>query len=500
MLNLQNDYPINNRIKEFMRKVYFTGLGIVVLVLSSIFMILSMDSCCSSTTFSRTKLNNYINNELNTLIPQKLKTGTGVYLDFSDGMQNAYASPQAKDILKDITNKLSGNGTTFYSLANNNINALEGLSDTELYNKIMTVSSYSQQSAPIQSALEQIVSKSQPAILITDYEEYNAGKIQLAAYAKEAFTKWVASGYNIIFWKWQFVERGKLKYLFVTVFDDQDGSLTSKMEDAIDLSKREGVEKYVLGGRYFEFPMAISYATPNQGGQYHYNGADYIYGVPEDGKEYSFKKYYESRGDGSIGDFKYSLIRTLGGPVVEFYPMSSSWKDIKTNVSDIKEMAASGDMDEFYFLNNLYVNFTTQNSFDIGGIEVKVYDLQENVFEGSSCQPKEIHNMLTCSLKPCDKHILNEKGWNEIVLNFDPNFNFKFNGDNECDLLMAQVTISGSSADINTAQNFFLWEGNPSLFDSVKNAIQSDLLIPGGRILAQYYFTTNPNAFEAEEN
>lgn len=101
------------------------------------------------------------------------------------------------------------------------------LNHTQLYNYILVASNYEKQQAPIEQAIDQIVKGNKPAVLLTDFEEYNNGKIQKAAYAKRGFIDWLAKGFNITFYKWDFEEKGKEKCMFIAIFDDNANHLNS---------------------------------------------------------------------------------------------------------------------------------------------------------------------------------------------------------------------------------------------------------------------------------
>ena len=59
---------------------------------------------------------------------------------------------------------------------------------------MMNSVNYKKQRAPIEKTLERIILNNQPALLMTDFEEYNGGLIQKAAYAKKYFIDWLAKG------------------------------------------------------------------------------------------------------------------------------------------------------------------------------------------------------------------------------------------------------------------------------------------------------------------
>lgn len=163
-----------------------------------------------SYTFQRSQLDKYVEMTQNVHL---LNDGASVYVDMSDGMNYAYSTPGSKDILQAIINKLAANqAIKFYGLADEKITPLD-YSHTQLYNYMLSPSSYDKQKAPIEATLQRIVSENQPALLMTDFEEYKGQIIEQAAYAKECFIAWLANGNNITFYKWDFVKRESQAYV-----------------------------------------------------------------------------------------------------------------------------------------------------------------------------------------------------------------------------------------------------------------------------------------------
>ena len=49
---------------------------------------------------------------------------------------------------------------------------------------------------------------------------------------KKYFIDWLAKGYNITFYKWDFTEKEKSKHMFLAVFDDNANRLNSLIQNA----------------------------------------------------------------------------------------------------------------------------------------------------------------------------------------------------------------------------------------------------------------------------
>ena len=112
-----------------------------------------------------------------------------VYVDFSDGLIQAYTVNQNVQIVQTICNKLLDPNIEWYSLGTSTIKKLE-YNSNELFNKVSDPSQYKDIMAPIQDALKKITASSNDALLITDFEEYTAdGKEQFENYPKTYFSR-----------------------------------------------------------------------------------------------------------------------------------------------------------------------------------------------------------------------------------------------------------------------------------------------------------------------
>lgn len=443
-----------------------------------------------TSSFSRESLDEYVAAEYKENV---LNPGASVYLDFSNGMNSAYASPESQQILKNITNKLIGENLAikFNSLAEGKITPLEGLSQTQLYNKIMDAKSYVKAGAPIEITLKEIIEKNQPAVLITDFEEYNSGAIQLAAYAKDYFIDWLSKGYNITFYKWDYNEGSKAKHLYIAIFDGQgNAALLSMVQDAIAQSGSTGIDRFVLGGKDFAYPIVSNYPSSKQGGSYHDNeGQDIVSCVLEDGSSESYICYAKPIAEANAAESpkKFAPLNNLYGPVVEYYPLQQRWVDIIANADAMKDHP---DMPFKHLLGNIYINFATQDGFDINEIEARVFNVMAEVSNDTTRtqEPFEVLDVFTANLESVNEKIDNIGGWNEITLDFSPHFKGTFNEKTlATDLLRVNIVISKATPKREKIESFFAWDGNNSLASSVLNTIESQKVNPQGRVLISYF-------------
>ena len=451
----------------------------------------SLSSCCGDEyIFDRIHLDKYV--EV-TEQPTQMNDGNAVYFDMSDGMNAAYADDNSKAVLQGIVNSIAGKADCF-GLANNQISPIEK-SHTELYNYLLNSKSYSQISAPVQKTLETIVEKNQPALLLTDYEEYNNGRIQKAAYAKEAFTAWLKKGHKITFYKWNFTENGKEKMMFLTVFDDNSDSLGNLIKNAV-----ENLENYVLGGKDFAFPVSTNYVyqvdndgtkknlSVNQGGNYHNSkGKDAVTVVLEKGDAQSYKSYCEPLAVAG-GKGAYTPLNTEVGALAEYYPFCEPWENILTN-SKSQSSEEIPEKDRFtHLFSNLYINLNAQQGYKISGIEARVFDITKamqmcaedtvKVKAVQDCEAEQVFDFLTATTQK-------ESDLTKVSVDFDQKFkaSSKFEGA----IYRVDIVISAATEDIDKVKTFFYWDGNPSLATSVEQVLLDTECNPQGHVLYTYY-------------
>lgn len=450
--------------------------------------------------FQRAQLDKYV--EL-TKDVHLLDDGAAVYVDMSDGMNYAYSTEGSKKMLQAIINKLAANqAIKFYGLADAKISPLEK-SHTELYNYMLDSRSYERQQAPIEATLKKIVKDKRPALLMTDFEEYNGSVIERAAYAKKYFIEWLAGGNNIIFYKWDFTENGKAKHMFLAVFDDNANRLASLVENAVIMTD-PSTERYVLGGREFNYPTATNYISLKQGGNYHNSkGEDIVTAIMENGGPEAYVSYAKPYASATGAPGQYAPLNISLGEYAEYYPLGVNWADALVNVKHMQE-AGVPEEDRFeHLFSDLYINFEAQNGFTIENVEVRVFDYGEPMKvideKGDSITVKdlegvkkpEVNMFLTAAMTDAERTASMtdaEKGWKEITVDFDEKFDGTFIGNtNPTNLFCANIVISKVSPNIKEVDSFFSWPENPSLANSVKETLSAGSSDPQGRILYTYY-------------
>lgn len=474
----------------------FVVLGVALLAVVGLVIWLCLPS--DDYQFQRSDLDKYV--EV-TNTGETLGDGAAVYVDMSDGMNCAYAGAGSKAILQGIINKLAANkAIEFYGLADEKIFPLE-MSHTELYNYMLNPASYGKQKAPIEKTLGEIVEKKQPALLMSDFEEYNRGVIHQAAYAKQYFIEWLEMGFNISFYKWDFVEGGKRKHMFLAVFDDNGNRLNALVDNAVKLVNPD-IDTYVLGGHYFAYPAISSYPSLRQGGNYHdRNGVDNVTAVGEKGGPFDYVSYARPLATASGTQGQFSTLDNLVGVRAEYYPIGVSWESAIENARNMQEEGVPAEDMYTHLLRNLYFDFGAQDGYNIDGIEVRVFDMQatmkvvgDQILEGDidveeieKVEKPEINMVLAAGMESA----AGMPGWTEVFVDFDSKFNGTFMGGYpSSDLLRANIVIANATPDIPKAMAFFGWDGNPSLANSVKETLAASTSNPRGAILFTYYLKT----------
>lgn len=450
-----------------------------------------------SYTFQRSQLDKYVELTQNVHL---LNDGASVYVDMSDGMNYAYSTVESQAMLQAIINKLAANqAIRFYGLADERITPLD-YTHTQLYNYMLNRNSYNKQKAPIEATLQRIVSENQPALLMTDFEEYKGQVIEQAAYAKKYFIAWLANGNNIIFYKWDFVENGKAKHMFLAVFDDNANRLNSLVANVVSLTE-PNTEKYVLGCRDFAYPTSTQYISLKQGGNYHNDkGIDVVTAVMENGGFNDYISYAKPFATATGAPGQFAPLDISLGAYAEYYPLGVNWTDALANAKRMQEAGVPDDIKYTHLLSDLYIDFGAQNGFNIEGVEVRVFDMGETMKtiseKGDSIKMAEIElidkpevNMFLAASMHDVKDL--PIGWKEITVDFDSQFNGAFIGNtNPVNLFRANIVISKATPNITEVNSFFGWSGNPSLANSIKETLTAGSSNPQGRILYTYYIKT----------
>jgi hypothetical protein len=288
-----------------------------------------------------------------------------VYVDFSDGLIQAYTGSENVQIVQVICNKLLDPDIEWYSLGASKITKLE-YNSNQLFNKVSDPAQYKDIMAPIQESLKQITTSSHDALLITDFEEYTSdGKEQFENYPKAYFTEWIKKGNSITFFYTDYAETNRKnkittqKHLYYTVFTHgkkTSTSFVSLIEDA--LKGRFNPKVFELNNNLYS--MSSNYGGKDETGIANSTFAKWV--------NYNFNASGEKK-------LPYEVIG-----------INKSWNgDLDRYIQSIIKK------DNGLFLNKLFLNAADQSAYKLGKVAVKVYDVSDDYEKFSRCIEAKNH-------------------------------------------------------------------------------------------------------------
>lgn len=304
-----------------------------------------------------------------------------VYVDFSDGLIQAYNGNENVQIVQAICNKLLDPDIEWYSLGTSKITKLE-YNSNQLFNKVSDPAQYKDIMAPIQEAIKKITASSNDALLITDFEEYTSdGKEQFENYPKTYFTDWIKKGNSITFFYTDYTETNKKskittqKHLYYTVFTHGKASETSFVSMIRD----------ALKGRFNPTVFELNnnpYSVSNN-----YGGKENT-GITNS----TFAKWV---------NFNFNASSEKKLPF-EVMGINKPWNDdLEKYIQNIIKK------ENGLFLNKLFLNAADQSAYKLGKVAVKVYDVSDDYEKFARCT--EAKNHLPVLVKDSKKDLV----WDE---------------------------------------------------------------------------------------
>lgn len=434
--------------------------------------------------------------------------GFSAYFDFSDGVEYAYKNPDTKQYLSDIVNQMKDHGTEFFSLANNKLEPLEGNSE-EIFNKILNPASYRNHAAPIRAALDSIIDSNRPALLVTDYEEYDGKTIHKSAYARPYFTKWLKAGNDITFLIIDYNERGKAKKIYFTIFDGKDHKLLNSIKSA--LGDSDNYQEFTLannnitftsaypgngtkGGNFHDADLddAISYVVEDPNSDYHYFMSENSYAEfypilgPQDYYEIYETANSEAYQDKSKPFPPYSCTHFLRNLYADLSKLP--YNDVEL---DIKVYNAEDDLYAFDLYNEALANKPGEK-----GIEDDPYwnaDLTlKEEYRYSKADTKslpEIVDLFVFDNDPAINPNIEQPAGKEIAIAFSDAFDGEIKGSGTADEgILIRIDVVIKSVDDKTKEELeplFKWGDNNNLSESVRLALQD--VRPTDNTIYTYY-------------
>jgi hypothetical protein len=453
-----------------------------------------------------------------------------VYVDFSDGIKQAFNEPVNINLITKLSSKLNGLNVDWFGLGKKKYNGIGPLTykGNELPAKVKDPLSYVDIYSPIEDAIKKIVSSKNDAILITDFElieEFSDGKQNeiTQQYAADEFISWLKNGNSISFFYHSYSEKvsGKnsstpiIKNLYFTVFTfgkTNENSIVIKVNEAF---KGEDFKNFELNN--------TPYSVANN-----YGGKDNTGIVNKD-----FAKWATYNLNASAdSNLPYEVIG-----------INKPWSEEKLE----KYVQKIITKEDGLFLNKLTMNAEDQKCFKLNKVAVKVYDVSADYEKYAQCNEvinhmpvltknekkedvwdektskdaiaKLCYNSNSTVLKPewtyspkdlkdldevfdlnksiFEGHLKNEPAKIELQTVFHANYNLKkiIEAKAENALLRVDYVIEDATFnDANTQLNDFQWmsstmpgKPNSSLSESIRNTLQETAVNPKGKIIYTYY-------------
>lgn len=442
---------------------------------------------------------------------------SSVYIDFSNGLVQAYNNTKNKDIIQSIANNISSSEMEWFSLGNDSISKLSN-DLSVLYKKLSDLNQYKDIMAPIKRTLEKITNENNDALLVTDFEEYRSDRTEdFSAYAKQSFINWLKKGNSITFFYTGCYEEvnnksriRSAKHLYFTVFthgNATESSMISKVRDAL---KGYSTKEFNLNNN--------PYSVTND-----YGGKDFT-GLQN--RNFNIWKNFNSNA---------CLDKKLPYEVIG---INKEWnEDVDKRVKNIIKH------ENGIFLAKLYLN-ASDSSYKLNKVSVKVYDATDDYIHYAKCEEAKNHQptmtkdkgkndvwsdeskkdpiVNTCyeknttelkkdwifvsgNPKPLESwkelfshdenifsdHLNHSPEKVELITNFHKNYKLK-NIKSNTALLRIDYVIEDASENIKL--NDFKWSSttrngviNNSLEGAIKYTLQEPSISPKGKILYSYY-------------
>jgi hypothetical protein len=433
-----------------------------------------------------------------------------VYVDFSDGLVQAYSSETNKKVVDYISQKMVGSSIDWYGLGKNHngVGKLQYANDRDIYNKVISAASYVDIMAPIEEALKKISTSSNDALLITDFEEYTPdGKEQKFAYAKDYFTKWIKAGNSITIYYSKYTEKNNksklsgeknLYFVLFTYGKANENSLVYKFEKAIEgRSELVGLNKFEINPN----PYTIS----NDYGGEKMTGLDTT----------EFASLGLNPLDFEVGGPSGIILDS--GYVNSFFTKKQPFESFKFGV-DLKflfENYFQVKVGEKNFTKSkdpmgLYLDASNNGSFILKNLSVKVSDLTTDFNKyyelaaidsvaGFKHEPGDVRSLaevFEINKGVFSQGIKTDAKKIELVTAFNKNYAGNVGGADPM-ILRVDYVIESTEENYTAQLEAFKWNSvinaangvNSSLYESVRNTLQE--VKPDGKILYSYYLLFN---------
>ena len=447
-----------------------------------------------------------------------------VYIDFSPGIDQAFRKQETFEFFDAIIKGISDKAD-YFKLAGNNITPIK-LDLAQLNSFVTNIENFKEHYAPIEKAMQEIVSNNSQALIISDCEEVPDKIENLGAYAERSFTDWLNKGNQIDFYVTDHIDdgssdlsnKGILKHLYFIVFTprneiENDNNLLNVIKSSLKAANKGKEIAYTLNTKFYSTTQ--DYKSEKSSG---------IKEELSDPSTFEQVNYVNDR----LGNFEY--IPLLLTP------------------SYIKSQLTVGDK---HLLRKLFLDLSQDNAYIIKDVGIKLYDVYDDYFNFFKANTARKHKpklekdqntgatifaaegndefSLFCfnqdgKLKPeyeYKKGDLQSKGEIfklnselfkntysehknkcEIGIELDPNFNGTQISNERDNLLRIDVIIKDCDENYNNSKlDKFEWnsiftkgEKNKSLRQSITNTLRN--VNPKGTVIYTYYVKFLPNDIE----
>ncbi len=464
-----------------------------------------------------------------TLFPDTANAVQGnpsLYIDFSSGINQAFAIPANRDFISRIYNSLMDTQLDVYKLGSRTVTAIPSHTPVSIGLMLSTAAEYKDIYAPIGKAVEKIVTHNGESCLITDFEEYDIGnpttaEVTQIAFLKSYFTEWLSKGNSIRFYCSDYTENRLNKHLYFTIFccgSIQKSAMIAKAETIFG----NAIPHFDLTSQLYT--LSQDYTAATKGGVFYDNDSK------------------NSRGQNILDmqEDKYVNGLPMGLPF-EFYQFGLDWKTIITLKIDYQKLDKFKD-----FFRRLFIDVSKQRIYSIEDIDVKTIDISSDFEHFIKCNEalkhipklKKDNNQkdiisddekdpisLGCyetngklreewKYKPLPHKDMQEvfsfnkvlftntiantgKRKAELGVSFHPNFSDK-NTVTPGGLIRVDIVIKTVTTNLSdTALSLFQWPSttvagvqNTALLESIKTTMQDEKIKPANKIIYSYYIKT----------
>lgn len=297
-----------------------------------------------------------------------------LYIDFSSGIYQALSQPANKKFMDEVYGNVYSTGALdVYKLSRDSIIAVTGKDPTLVGKLVMDRNNYKDIYAPITKAVNEIVSKPNDAVLVTDFEEYYPPggartEILTVPYLKEPFIDWLSKGNTIHFFVSDYEENTVIKHLYFTIFSYGRVSSESLISRIEKLGAASALTRFDLSNK--PFSILQGYDKQKTGGIF-YDSA---------GKAEKEINVLDMQRD------KYINGVTRSKTYFEFYPFGLDWQTIGQLKDEYNKQNRFKE-----FFRNIFIDISNKDSYQVDALSIKVSDVSKDFEQFAKCRVAAKH-------------------------------------------------------------------------------------------------------------